>query len=171
GALDKRKNVLGLCKAFEHIAPQYPDFRLVLVGSLAGFEAEKVLNLIAQSPFSKQFMVKKFVSEVELQNLYANAWAFVFPSFYEGFGIPILEAMSHQLPVLTSQNTSMQEIAETAALYVNPYEIESIAEGLKKIIEDATLRTQLNQNAQKRLSFFSWKKTAEKTLQAYKSIL
>lgn len=171
GVLDKRKNVLGLCQAFAMIASKYPDFQLVLVGSYNGFEAEKVLDFIAQSPFCKQFVLKNFVSEAELQELYANAWAFVFPSFYEGFGIPVLEAMHYGLPVLTSQNSSMQEIAETAAFYVNPYEMTSIAEGLEKIIEDTTLRMQLTENAKKQFTLFSWQNTAEKTLQAYKTIL
>ncbi len=171
GVLDKRKNVLGLCQAFEMIASRYADFHLVLAGAHNGFEAEKVLNFIAQSRFQKQFILKNFVSEAELRNLYANAWAFVFPSFYEGFGIPVLEAMSYQLPVLTSKNTAMQEIAQEAALYVNPYEVSSIAEGLEKIIEDTTLQRQLVENAKKRLALFSWEITAQKTLQAYKSIL
>jgi glycosyltransferase involved in cell wall biosynthesis len=171
GVLDRRKNVLGLCQAFEMIASKYPEFQLILVGSHQGFETEKVLDFIVKSQFQKQFVLKNFVSEKELQELYANAWAFVFPSFYEGFGIPVLEAMHYGLPVLTSQNSSMQEIADKAALYINPYEITNIAEGLEKIISDNFLRKELIDLSNERISFFSWQNTAEKTLQAYKSIL
>ncbi|MCS6796056.1 MAG: glycosyltransferase family 1 protein [Raineya sp.] len=170
GNLDKRKNVLGLCQAFEMIAPKYPDLRLILAGSQEGFEAEKVLSYVAQSRFQKQFIFRNFVSETELQSLYAQAWAFVFPSFYEGFGIPILEAMHYNLPILTSANSAMQEIADKGALYINPYDVMDIAEGLEKIISDENLRKMLVTNAQKRLQFFSWQKTAEKTLQVYRTL-
>lgn len=171
GVLDRRKNVLGLCQAFEMIASKYREFQLVLVGSHHGFETEKVLDFIEKSSFRRQFVLKNFVAETELQELYANAWAFVFPSFYEGFGIPVLEAMYYGLPVLTSQNSSMQEIADKAALYVNPYEMTSIAEGLEKIISDNLLREELTNRYNERISLFSWQNTAEKTWQAYKNIL
>lgn len=171
GPLDKRKNVLGLCQAFELIADKYPDFRLIMAGGQNGFEAEKVLEYIAQSRFKAQLEYVSFVSEQELQNLYARAWAFVFPSFYEGFGIPVLEAMHYDLPVLASENTTLQEVAGDAALYVQPYKIMSIAEGLEKIITDDTLRTALINKGKKRLNTFSWEKTAQKTLEAYKTIL
>jgi glycosyltransferase involved in cell wall biosynthesis len=171
GPLDKRKNVLGLCKAFELIADKYPDFRLIMAGGSNGFEAEKVLQFIAQSRFRKQLQYVSFVSEQQLQDLYANAWAFVFPSFYEGFGIPVLEAMHYGLPVLTSQNSVMEEVAGQAVLYINPYETDSIAEGLEKIIMDSTLYNSLVQKGTERLTLFSWQKTAQKTLEAYKTIL
>lgn len=171
GVLDRRKNVLGLCQAFEMIASKYPEFQLVLVGSHNGFETEKVLEFIAKSSFRRQFVLKNFVSEKELQELYASSWAFVFPSFYEGFGIPVLEAMHYGLPVLTSENSSMQEIADKAALYVNPYEITNIAEGLEKVISDNLLREELTNQYDERILLFSWQNTAEKTLQAYKKIL
>ncbi|MCS7029830.1 MAG: glycosyltransferase family 4 protein [Bacteroidia bacterium] len=171
GPLDRRKNVLGLCKAFELIAERYPEFRLTMVGGSNGFESEKVFEFIQESRFRKQFEYLSFVSDQELQNLYATAWAFVFPSFYEGFGIPVLEAMHYELPVLTSRDTTMQEVAGDAAFFVNPYEITDIAEGLQKIISDTNLRTELIQKAKRRLALFSWERTARKTLDAYITIL
>lgn len=171
GPLDKRKNVLGLCKAFELIANKYPDLRLIMAGGSNGFEAEKVLEFIAKSHFRKQMIYVSFVSEEELQSLYSRAWAFVFPSFYEGLGIPVLEAMHYGVPVLTSKNTVMEEVTKEAVLYVNPYEITSIAEGLERIISDNTLRETLIDKANTRIKKFSWEQTAQKTLEAYKEIL
>jgi glycosyltransferase involved in cell wall biosynthesis len=171
GVWDKRKNVLGLCKAFEKIADKYPDFLLVLAGSQNGFEAEKVAEHIAQSKFRERFRCYDYVSESKLQDLYAKAWAFVFPSFYEGFGIPVLEAMHYGLPVLTSLNSAMQEVAQDAALYINPHEIDSIAEGIEKIIADNPLRQNLVAKANQRLQFFSWEYTAQKTYEVYQSML
>ncbi len=171
GPLDKRKNVLGLCKAFELIAGKYSDFRLIMAGGSNGFEAEKVLEFIAKSRFRKQMIYVSFVSEEELQSLYSQAWAFVFPSFYEGFGIPVLEAMHYGIPVLTSKNTVMEEVAGEAVWYVNPYETTSVAEGLERIISDDTLRETLIRKANTRVKKFSWEQTAQKTLEAYKEIL
>lgn len=106
-----------------------------------------------------------------LPNLYRKAIAFVFPSLYEGFGIPILEAFSCNCPCIVSNTSSLPEVAGDAALYINPFDRESITNALNRIITDSTLRTELIQRGQKRLPLFSWQTTVEQTLDLYKSLV
>ena len=96
-----------------------------------------------------------FVADEDLAPLYGGASAFVFPSLYEGFGLPVLEAMLLGTPVLTSRTSSLPEIAGDAALYVNPYEIDDIARGIKTIAADADLRRELAQRGRVQAERFS----------------
>ncbi len=110
-------------------------------------------------------------SDIELVNLYKQAIAFVFPSFYEGFGLPILEAMAAGCPTLISDASCFPEIAQDASLYFNPAEVDSLIEGIKKIIEDDNLRSSLVTKGAKRVRDFSWERSVRNHLRTYKSIL
>jgi O-antigen biosynthesis alpha-1,3-mannosyltransferase len=170
GTLDKRKNILGLCKAFEMIASNFKEIDLMIVGGHNGFESVKVLEFIENSFFKDRFILKHQVNEQELVFYYKNAFAFLFPSFYEGFGIPVLEAMQYHLPIITSQKSVMQEVAAAAALYIDAWDVYSIAQGLTKILNDESLRNELIQATKQRKLFFSWEKTSKKTIEAYQAI-
>jgi glycosyltransferase involved in cell wall biosynthesis len=112
-----------------------------------------------------------FVTSEELVQLYNLATVFVMPSLYEGFGLPILEAMASGCPVITSKEGSLEEVAGEAALYVDAYDMDSIAAGIKKVFEDQNLQKELSKKGLEQAKNFSWKKTAEKTLAVYESIL
>jgi glycosyltransferase involved in cell wall biosynthesis len=108
-----------------------------------------------------------YVDRSDLPIVYKLAPVFVFPSFYEGFGIPILEAMSQKTPVLSSDIPVLREIADDAALYFNPESLDEISEKLYNLITDENLRENMINLATKRIDFFSWKKSAEKMLKIY----
>lgn len=112
-------------------------------------------------------LVTNFVSEQKLENLYGNASLFVFPSLYEGFGLPPLEAMKRGVPIVSSNATCLPEILGDAALYFNPLDIDDIAEKIKKVLADNNLREQLIQKGFAQVKKYSWKKMAEETLKLY----
>lgn len=115
----------------------------------------------------KNIMRVGFINDEDLVGLYNIATVFVMPSLYEGFGLPILEAMSCGCPVITSKEGSLKEVAGDAAFYVDAYETESIGKGLKKVFEDEKLRKELSDKGIKQAGKFSWKNTARETADAY----
>jgi len=165
GALQQRKNVLRLMEAFELAAP--PDWSLVLAGS-SGFGAEEILQ---HAEGDQRITVTGYVSDLELENLYARAAVFAFPSLDEGFGMPVLDAMARGVPVLTSNRSALPEIAGSAALLVSPLEVESIAAGLRKLIGDEPLRRELARKGLERANQFSWGKAVQETWQVYRELL
>ncbi|MFH0936728.1 MAG: glycosyltransferase family 1 protein [Candidatus Daviesbacteria bacterium] len=140
-----------------HIVPQ-----LVLVGS-KGWLSDEIYELPKKLGIQNKVKLLGYVPDEKLPVLYSNALAFVFPSLYEGFGLPILEAFASSCPVLTSNTSSLPEVAGKAALLVNPESVEEIAHGMEKIM-DQKLRTKLIQEGKKQLQKFSWEKCARETL-------
>ncbi len=136
GAIQRRKNIMRLVEAFERVAPEW---KLLIAGSF-GYESEEVLQRIALSSRKNDIRVLNYVTRPELETLYQRASIFAFPSLDEGFGMPILDAMARGLPVLTSNVSAMPEVAGEAALLVDPGKVESIAEGLNRLIKDASSR-------------------------------
>jgi glycosyltransferase involved in cell wall biosynthesis len=120
---------------------------------------------------TEHFFPLGFVGESELVNLYHQARVFVMPSLYEGFGLPILEAMSCGCPVVTSKEGSLPEVAGDAALYVDAYSIESIAGGLQQVISDKKSAKELREKGLQQSSKFSWKQTAKETIDIYTKVL
>ena len=111
-----------------------------------------------------------YIPDEDLSLLYSGSECFVFPSLYEGFGIPVLEAMKSGVPVITSNVSSLPEIGGDAALYVDPYNEEEIAKAMEKIVEDGQLKETLIEKGLKRAKLFSWKKMAEETLEIYNDV-
>lgn len=116
------------------------------------------------------FIFPGFVEDADLVSIYNGATLFVAPSLYEGFGLPILEAMACGCPVITSQEGSLGEVAGAAAYFVDAYKSDSIAEGIKKVYEDSGLQKELKQKGLKRAAEFSWKNTALNTVKVYESV-
>ena len=112
-----------------------------------------------------------FVSAEDLIAVYNLATVFALPSLYEGFGLPILEAMACGCPVVTSKEGSLEEVAGNAAFFVDAYDVESIAAGIKKVFGDENLQKELSEKGLEQVKKFSWKKTAEETINAYKGVL
>ena len=112
-----------------------------------------------------------YVPEENLPHLYSEAAAFVFPSLYEGFGLPPLEAMACGCPVVVSNTASLPEVCGNAAYYVDPYDVENIAEGIYKVIMNQTLRQNLIKKGLERAKFFSWEKSAEEHLKVFREVL
>lgn len=167
GALQIRKNVIRLIEAFEQM-PR--DWTLTLAGA-TGFGAGEIIQRVQTSPARDRIAITGYISSQEIDSLYARASIFAFPSLDEGFGIPVLEAMAYDVPVLTSNRSALPEVAGDAALLVNPYRTEEIASALSRLAHDADLRAQLARAGQQRIKLFTWEKAVEKTYDVYRELM
>jgi glycosyltransferase involved in cell wall biosynthesis len=155
------------------------NYNLVIVGKAFAnedFDRENVWNKDLKkakelSLGSKKIVSLGFVEDSDLVKIYNIASTLVMPSLYEGFGLPILEAMQSGCPVITSKRGSLGEVGMDAALYVDPLSVDSIASGINKVMGDANLRKSLSQAGIKNAKKFTWEKTAIETYDVYKSIL
>ncbi len=172
GDLQPRKNQIGLIEAFAkllHECPQLPH-HLVLTGKETWF-SHKVTEAAEASGFAGRIHFTGFVSDAELLDLYNACDCFVFPSFYEGFGLPILEAMACGRAVACSNTSSMPEVADGAGLLFNPHETGEITRALRDILLDSELRGRMERLGQQRAAGFTWKKSARATLDVYKEVV
>lgn len=167
GNLNARKNVIRLVQAFSHITTIFPDLKLVLVGSY-GEEEKKVRILIYDLKLERKIVLAGRVTTNILVAYYQNARAFCYPSLYEGFGLPILEAMAAGTPVLTSNSSSMSEISGEAAVLVDPLDIASISEGIVNILDR---KDELVAKGFEHVKGYTWEITAEKTFNLYKKLM
>ena len=168
GALQVRKNVVRLVEAFEQL-PE--DWSLTLAGATTGFGASQIMQRIEASRARSRIEVTGYVSTGALERLYAKASIFVFPSLAEGFGMPVLDAMSRGVPVVASRTSAIPEVAGDAALFVDPYNTAEIARALESLAEDSGLRNRLVQRGKTRAAMFTWKATVEKTYAVYRELI
>lgn len=163
GRLEERKNQLRLVEAFEVIGEEFHELKLVLVGG-DGVNADLVKSKIQNSKFKNRIQVMGHQEREVVQVLMEKAAVFAYPSLAEGFGIPILEAFLARCPVLTSIGSACEEIGGGAAVYCDPMSVDSIAEGLKKLLMDKQLRDQKVRDGKKRVDLFSWDRCVEETV-------
>ncbi|MBI2021369.1 glycosyltransferase family 4 protein [Candidatus Daviesbacteria bacterium] len=169
GTIQPRKNLERIIKAFSAFTQISDDYKLVLVGA-KGWKADQIYKLPKELGIEDRVKFLGRVSNKYLPSLYSGALALVYLSLYEGFGLPILEAMSSNCPVITSNISSMPEVAGEAAILVNPADIEEITTAMSKIASDDRLRDNLIHKGQVQAKKFSWDICAKKTLQLFKSI-
>jgi len=163
GTLQPRKNLLRLLEAFYRVGQSYP-VSLVLAGG-KGWLYETIFERVQTLGLSERVILPGFIAEEDKAALISGALVYVYPSLYEGFGLPLLEAMACGAPILTSNVSSMPEIAGDAALLVDPYDVEAMAEALMRLLSDAGLRQTLIEKGFQRLPNFSWGKAAQQVLQ------
>lgn len=163
GAIQPRKNLEILIEAFEKIKPDNQDFKLMLAGAPA-WMSENTLKRIAESPFSEDIIVSGTVPFKQLPVLYRDAAAFVFPSMYEGFGIPVLEALASGAPTILADNSSLPEVGGDAALYFETHDCQDLVRCILLVLRDDILREKLSLLGKERVRQFSWEKTAKLTL-------
>lgn len=167
GALSPRKNLHRLLQAWRRVSQSYPDTSLVIVGEPnLLFSADSSLG---ELPPRTTHLTG--IDDETLATLYSGAAAFVFPSIYEGFGLPVLEAMAAGTPVVTSNVTSLPEIAGDAAVLMNPYDVGAIADAIDAVLSDEVLRDDLRRRGFARAAQFSWDATARKTWAALQEAL
>jgi glycosyltransferase involved in cell wall biosynthesis len=166
GRLETKKNIKGIIEAFNEFKIAYnASYKLVLAGK-EGDNFSKFKNTIEKSPYKNDIILTGYISQVEKEKFLENADIFLFPSFYEGFGMPILEAQERGIPVITSNTSSMPEVAgEKGALFVDPNNAEDIANAIKKLAEDENLRQDLIEQGEKNAEKYSWEKCATETLE------
>lgn len=193
GTIEPRKNYVTLIKAFNYLKSSMKslknrnekystaairnqtrnpgfDCQLVIVGR-TGWLSEAAYTEYESSPFKDDIIFVGRIDDSELVQIYNMAQLFVYPSIFEGFGLPVVEAMQCGLPVLASDTSSIPEIVDNKKLLFNPADEHEIAEKILKILSDGNLRVELSQMALKNAEKFSWEKTARKTLEIYRSVL
>ena len=174
GTLQPRKNVPFLIEAFAKIHEQMPEFKLVIAGSREAHNFDKKIDLVIEKhQIANKIIFTGYIDEKDKKVLYSLSKSFIFPSCYEGFGIPVLEAMSQGVPVLASDIPSLKEIAADGALFGEISSPESV-DKFSRMIYDISVNDELRDNlvslANERIKFFSWKKTAEKALAIFEKI-
>ena len=163
--LEPRKNFTRIIEAYVALRnKKKTNHRLVIVGK-KGWLYEDILDVSRE--FRDDIVFTGYVSEAELIRLFQTARCFVYASMYEGFGLPILEAMACGCPVITSNTSSMPEVAGKAALLVNPYKTEEIENAICTLTNDPAMCAELSAKGVHRASKFSWRRTAERTLEVY----
>ncbi len=171
GTIEPRKNLRGLLEAFRMLRSR-TDFKgKVVVVGMKGWLSDGLEDYIRQLKIKNDVLFLGYVSNEELRYLYNLTEAFVFPSYYEGFGFPIVEAFCCGAPVITSNISSPFEIAGDCAITIDPYDPEQIALALQEILAHPEKREELSQKGRKRSELFSFKKTAEETLKVYKELI
>jgi glycosyltransferase involved in cell wall biosynthesis len=171
GDLQPRKNHVGLIRAFARLVGAYPQLRhdLVLAGKEAWFAA-RVREAAAASGAGSRIHFIGFVSDADLLNLYNAADLFAFPSFYEGFGLPVLEAMACGRAVVCSHTSALPEVVDSAAILFDPYAVDEIVRAIADLLLDAELRVRMERLGLQRAAHFSWQKTAQQTLQVFHEV-
>lgn len=174
GTLEPRKNIETIIKAFglfkKEIDLSGKDIKLVIAGK-KGWMFESIFNLVNKLNLQDEIVFTDYVDEVDKPIIYKMASLFVFPSLYEGFGIPVLEAMASSVPVITSNVSSLPEVAGNAAMLIDPIDISSIAKYMKKIIQDNNFSYDLIKKGHIQAQSFTWDMSARKLYEVYKSIL
>lgn len=165
GTVEPRKNLDNLIKAFYKISNSVVH-QLVIVGK-KGWRYDNIHRLVRELNIEDRVIFTDYISNLEILYLYNNADVFVYPSIYEGFGIPPLEAMACGCPVVVSNVTSLPEVVGDAAMLVNPFDVDDIANKIYKVVSDRNLNNLLREKSIKQASKFSWEKCATETLDLY----
>jgi glycosyltransferase involved in cell wall biosynthesis len=169
GTLEPRKNLARALRAFAQVAPALPQCRFVIVGQ-KGWRYAEVLRAADHPSLRGRVDFLGYLPEEKLPALYAHALALVYPSLYEGFGLPVVEAMACGTPVLTSRSSSLLEIGEGAALLVDPTDEKALADALLALATDEGLRAKLTRLGLERARTFSWERTGRETVAAYQEV-
>lgn len=163
GSIHSRKNLVRLVEAFALVKDTLDDLSLVLAGH-PGWEYDRLLEKIDELGLAERVILPGYVSDEERSALYQGAGAYAFPSLYEGFGFPVLEAMAYGIPVVCSNTSSLPELAAGAALMVDPLDTQGLADAIKRLLVEETLRRDLVQRGLRRVELFSWESCARSTL-------
>lgn len=167
GTIEPRKNIGRLIRAFESVANDFPELLLVIAGKL-GWEFEGILTVIKTSNFRDRIRLLGFISDREKRHLLTRCSALIYPSLYEGFGLPVLEGMAAGAPVITSNVSSLPEVAGNAAMLVNPLSAEDIAEAVRRILDDPAAALKMGVLGTLRAREFDWKNVAARTYGLYR---
>ena len=188
GTLESRKNIMRIIEAYERFRDQliqplsekgskikiskniFSKYQLVLAGA-KGYDFKKIKAKIVASDYKNDIILPGYVEADDLGILFSGASLFVFPSLYEGFGLPILEAMAKGVPIISSNISSIPEITQNAAILVDPYNVAQIAQAIYTLLKDKNLQKKLINKGQTRVKNFTWEKCARKTLKTYKSLV
>lgn len=171
GNLEPRKNLLRLIQAFTALrSAKAVEHDLVILGKPT-LKFQSILEAAQASPFFDSIRFTGYVVDEDMASIYSLADVLSFPSLHEGFGVPILEAMACEIPVVTSNVSAMPEVAGDAAVLVDPWDVDSIASGIQKALTNSRLRSDLVEKGRQRLKFFSPEAVAQRTCDAYSRVV
>jgi len=169
GSIEPRKNLLGLLKAYNLLDGSLKkEYKLILVG-FKGWKNLEIMKLIKQNQDSIEYL--GYITDEELAKVYNLASLFVYPSLYEGFGLPVLEAMACGTAVVSSELSSLPEVGGDAPLYCNPYSIESIKEKIELVLSDTNLQKKMVQRGLEQAKKFSWEKSADEHIRVFQKVI
>jgi len=171
GTLEPRKNIPGLIRAFHVLKQRFKIKQQLVIAGMKGWSYDDIFSLVEELGLNKDIIFTGYVPRAELVVFYNFADLVVYPSFYEGAGLPVLEAFKCGCPVVTSNVSSMPEFAGDAAILVDPNSVDSITTGVYSILSNEELKNDLRQKGLRRAEEFSWDNTARQFLQLFKSIL
>ncbi len=170
GAFEPRKNQISIIRAFEALKrtrnPKFAKLSLVLAG-VSGWKNREIIHAVEHSPFRGNIILPGFVAPEDKPAFYNLASVFVYPSFYEGFGFPALEALGCGVPVIASDSTSLPEVVGDAGILVDPYRPDDLACALEAVLTDRDLAARLREKGLTRAKGFSWDRAAEKVLASF----
>ncbi len=170
GTLEPRKNHIGLIKAFYKAQQKKNGPAMLAIAGGQGWMYDETKQLVSELKLDKKVRFLGRVTDLELVTLYSMADMFAFPSFFEGFGVPPIEAMACGAPVITSNISALPEIAKDAALLVDPYDIDALADALTRLTEDTSLREELRLKGYQRAKQYTWAISARKMLTVYQRL-
>jgi len=171
GAIQPRKNITGLIRAYNLLSKKKGFNYDLVIGGGVGWRNEDLSRLVAELGLENRIRFTGYIDPLDLPFLYNLATTFVYPSFYEGFGLPVLEAMACGVPVVTSNVSSLPEIAGDAAVCVNPHSVEELSDGIRRILFDGNLRSSCVINGLERARSFTWEGCAWETLKTFNQAL
>jgi glycosyltransferase involved in cell wall biosynthesis len=175
GVIEKRKNLPRLIEAFKKLKDQGYNIKLVLAGKGSGKlnsdDLEQVRKTIAENDLTNDVILTGYVNDSSLSFLYRNALMYVFPSYNEGFGIPVLEAFQFNIPVAVANNTALPEVGGDAVLQFDPFNTDEIAATIRSVLDEPNLRNTLIEKGKQQLKLFSWSKAAEEFISLFKKTM
>jgi glycosyltransferase involved in cell wall biosynthesis len=174
GTIEPRKNITGIIRAYDALQKKATEekndellrYRLVIAGS-PGWLGEGIFKEINQSKFKEKIILPGFISDDDKAYVYNLSSLFIYPSFFEGFGFPPLEAMQCGVPVITANSSSLPEVCAESAILIDVDRTDEISEAMYQILSNKVLREKLSENGLKKAQEFSWEKTAKKTLEIF----
>ena len=169
GTIEPRKNILQIIRAFEGLAKDFPDLHLVIAGK-KGWKWRQVMKAINTSPVKNRIRYLGFIEEYDKSALYQKARVFVFPSLYEGFGFPPLEAMASGVPTITSQVSSFPEVVENGAWKVSPYDLEELQWAMYQLLTQSPIARGYAQAGKRQAKKYSWETTISETQNLLQSV-
>lgn len=170
GTLEPRKNIENLLRAYFKLSKNIKDEYLLVLAGTKGWKYEPIFKLIKELTLESNIIITDYVKHNDLPLLINGASLFVYISFYEGFGLPVLEAMACGIPVITSNTSSLPEITGDAGILVDPKNVEEISFSIQNVLENSYIQKELSIKGIKQSKKFSWEKTALLTLETYKSL-
>jgi glycosyltransferase involved in cell wall biosynthesis len=173
-AVAAHKNHFRLLEAFEMVHQKHPDAELIIVGNIRDHVRSRFCSALDEVTSRNQgikISLREYSTDEEIVSLYRNAAVFVYPSLYEGFGLPVLEAMAQGCPVITSNVSSLPEVVGDAAVLIDPFNTTELAQAMTKVLTDDKLKREMSLKGVNRAKLFSWDTTAAKYVDVFDRVL